>query len=335
MRNIIRIQLVFLTLLALAGTVAAQRERTIWSKQDADSAPAIAFSSDGSLLVLGRRDSNTSDFLNADNGNLIRSFSGQHNTTNEAVFTLDGQYLINGIGSGGSTLTLASWRVSDGTRLVGPIAAHNNGTNSVNLSPDGQYLVTSGIYSREIKLWHVPDLGLIRTIPNVDPNTPLSPRVKDTAFSPDGQLIASSDGYGIKLRRTVDGVLVLIIPSVEIPSIAFSPDGAYIAGAVESERAVKLWRVSDGTLVNALTVEGAFEFPRIAFSPSGSLVAAGYGNSDGSGAIKFWGVVDGRPLVSFPKANPVHSIAFSARRGIYAYAEYGGKVTVVFSPYIR
>ena len=86
MRNIVRIQLGFLTLLVLAGTVAAQRERTLWSKQDVDPALNVAFSTNGSLLALGREDSNTSDFLNAENGNLMRSFSGQHNTTNDLVF---------------------------------------------------------------------------------------------------------------------------------------------------------------------------------------------------------------------------------------------------------
>jgi len=331
-----KIQLVVLALLLLSGTVAAQRETIIWSKQDADPLLNVAFSTDGSMLALGRQDSNTSDFLDADTGNLIRSFTGNHNTTNDLVFTLDDQYLINGVGGGGSTLTLSLWRVSDGTRLIGPIGDHNNGTNSVSLSHDGQYLVTSGNFSRDIKIRRASDLTLILTIPNNDPHNPsLPPRVKDSAFSPDGQLIASSDIYGIKLRRSTDGVLVLTIPSAEIPSIAFSPNGVYIAGAVESEEAVKLWRVSDGALVFTLTVDTGFEFPRIAFSPSGSVIAACYGNSDGSGAIKFWRVTDGSVLAVFPKANHVHSIAFSPRPGIYAYTEFDGLVTVARARFVR
>jgi hypothetical protein len=60
--------------------------------------------------------------------------------------------------------------------------------------------------------------------------------VKDSAFSPDGQLIGNGDIYGIKLRRTVDGTLVLRIPNAEIVSISFSPDGSLIAGRNSSNR---------------------------------------------------------------------------------------------------
>src|SRR2546423_6134345 len=97
------VQFGFLALLASAGTLLAQ-ERIIWMKQDYDPLLNVAFSHDGSMLAgsmlaLGREDSNTSDFLRASDGKLIRSFSGSHNTTNDLVFTLDNQYLINGTGS--------------------------------------------------------------------------------------------------------------------------------------------------------------------------------------------------------------------------------------------
>jgi WD40 repeat protein len=75
-------------------------------------------------------------------------------------------------------LTLDLWRVSDGVCLL-RLGAHTNGTDSVDLSSDGQYPITSGIFSREIKVWHVPDLTLLLTIPNNDPQSPgLPPRVK-------------------------------------------------------------------------------------------------------------------------------------------------------------
>jgi len=83
-----------------------QDEWIIWTKQDADPYLNVAFSTDGSMLALGREDSNTTDLLKAKNGNLIRSLTATHNRTNEAVFTLDDQYLINGNGSSGETLTL-------------------------------------------------------------------------------------------------------------------------------------------------------------------------------------------------------------------------------------
>jgi WD40 repeat protein len=338
-RNCIRkIQLPVLILFIWSETALGQygqHERIIWTKQDADPYLNVAFSTNGSMLALGREDSNTTDLLNANDGNLIRSLTATHNRTNEAVFTLDDRYLINGNGSSGETLTLDLWRVADGVRLL-RLGAHNNGTNSVDLSSDGQYLVTSGIYSREIKVWHVPDLTLLLTIPNNDPQSPgLPPRVKDSAFSPDGQLIGNGDIYGIKLRRTVDGTLVLRIPNPEILSISFSPDGSLIAGAVESERAVKIWRVADGTLVRVLPVLSEFEFPRVAFDPNGKFVAAVYGSSNMAGAVQFWSVREGNSVAIYPKPNHVRTIAFSPSPGIFAYTEYGGQVTVSFAQFLQ
>ena len=58
MSDAVRIQFVLLTLLALAGlSAAALRKSTIWSKPDADSSLNITFSSDGTLLALGRESS--------------------------------------------------------------------------------------------------------------------------------------------------------------------------------------------------------------------------------------------------------------------------------------
>ena len=334
-RNVHLAALILFTWSGMAWGQYGQYERIIWQKQDADPYLNVAFSTNGSMLALGREDSNTTDLLNAKNGNLIRSLTASHNRTNEAVFTLDDQYLINGNGSSGETLTLDLWRVADGVRLL-RLGAHNNGTNSVDLSFDGQYVVTSGIYSREIKLWHVPELTLLLTIPNNDPQSPsLPPRVKDSAFSPDGQLIGNGDIYGIKLRRTVDGTLVLRIPNAEIVSISFSPNGTLIAGAVESERAVKIWRVADGSLFRVLPIASEFQFPRIAFTPAGDLIAAVYGSSGTSGAIQFWNVNDGRTVAIYPKPNHVRTIAFSPTQGIFGYTEYGGRVTVSFAPFIR
>ena len=326
-----KIQLLILTWLVSSGIVLAQ-ERIIWSKQDYDPLVNVAFSHNGAVLALGREDSNTADFLNARDGNLIRSFYGSHNRINDSVFTLDDQYLIDGNGGGGETLTLNLWRVSDGVRLL-RLGAHTNGTHSVSLSRDGQYLVTSGQFARELKVWHVPDLSLLLTIPNNDPESPtLPPRVKDSEFSPDGQLIGSGDIYGLKLRRAATGELVLRIRDVEIVSVAFSPDGTLIAGAVESQRVIKIWHVNDGTLVRTLAIGSEFQFPKIAFSPSGALIGAGYGSSNTTGAIQFWSVSTGRTIALYAKPNHVHSIAFSPKPGVYGYTEYGGRVTVASLP---
>lgn len=326
--------MLILALLLATGTALAQGERILWSKPDADPLLDVVFSNDGSILALGREDSNACDLLNASNGSLIRVFDASHNRVNDAVFTLDDQDLIVGTGSPGDTLTLDLWRVSDGVRLL-RLGAHTNGTHSVDLTSDGQFLLTSGTESRELKKWHVPDLNLVATFTNDDPDTGLPPEVNDSEFSPDDQLIGNCDIFGVKIRDAADGSLILKIPNFEIVSVAFSADGRFIAGASPSERAVKIWRVADGALVKILRVSTDFQFPRVAFTPSGNLIAAVYGSSDSAGAIQFWRVQDGRSVAVLAKPNHVHDIAFSPQPGVFAYTQYSGGVTVSFARFVQ
>jgi WD40 repeat protein len=334
-RNRVRqIHLLFFILLLCTGTAFAQRERILWSKPDADPLLNVVFSNDGTILALGREDSNTTDLLNAADGSLIRHLDATHNRVNDAVFTLDDQDLIVGTGSPGDTLTLDEWRVSDGVRLL-RLGAHTNGTHSVSLSSDGQLLLTSGTESRELKKWHVPDLNLITTFTNNDPDTGLPPEVDDSEFSPDEQLIGNGDIFGVKLRSATDGSLIRKIANAEIVSIAFSPDGTLIAGASPTERAVKIWSVADGTLVRTLPITTDFQFPRVAFTPNGLFIVAVYGSSNTAGAIQFWRVENGRRVAIFAKPNHVHDIAFSPEPGVFAYTQFSGGVTVSFLRFIR
>jgi WD40 repeat protein len=328
------LQLLVLTSLLSAGTVLAQREEILWSKPDADPLLNVVFSNDGTILALGREDSNTTDLLNASDGTIIRVLDATHNRVNDAVFTFDDQDLIVDTGSPGDTLTLDLWHVADGVRLL-RLGAHTNGTHSVDLTSDGQLLLTSGTESRELKKWSVPDLRLLATFTNDDPDTGLPPEVLDSEFSPDDQLIGNCDIFGVKIRNASDGSLIRKIANFEIVSVAFSPDGRFIAGASPDERAVKIWRVANGALVRTLNVSSDFQFPRIAFTPAGDLIVAVYGSSDVAGAIQFWRMKDGRSVALFPKPNQVHDIAFSPEPGIFAYTQYSGGVTVSFASFVH
>ena len=330
----ITFQLLVMAWLLADDAALAQGERILWSKPDADPLLNVVFSNDGTILALGREDSNSCDLLNASDGSLIRVLDASHNRVNDAVFTFDDQDLIVGTGSPGDTLTLDLWHVADGVRLL-RLGAHTNGTHSVDLTSDGEFLLTSGTESRELKKWRVPDLSLIATFTNNDPDTGLPPEVNDSEFSPDDQLIGNCDIFGVKIRNAIDGSLILKIPNDEIVSVAFSPDGRFIAGASPNEHAVKIWRVADGTLVRTLQVSSDFQFPRVAFTPSGKLIAAVYGSSDTAGAIQFWRMQNGRSVAILDKPNDVHDIAFSPQPGVFAYTQFSGGVTVSFARFIQ
>ena len=57
-----------------------------------------------------------------------------------------------------------------------------------------------------------------------------------------------------------------------VGSVAFSPDGQTLA-SVSGDRTIKLWRVSDGTLLRTLWHTGGVT--SVAFSPDGQTLASG------------------------------------------------------------
>ena len=73
--------------------------------------------------------------------------------------------------------------------------------------------------------------------------------VWSVAFSPDGQLLATSSvDKTVKFWRVTDGALVRTLVHPEgVTCIAFSPDGRTLATA-SYDKLVRLWRVSDGAL---------------------------------------------------------------------------------------
>jgi WD40 repeat protein len=328
-----RLILVYLGLSAFVAARAHGQETVIWEFTDAEPYKHVAFSHGGSILAVGYGSGNTSQFLNASDGSLIRSYGGPHNTTNALVFSPDDQYLITGVGGGGATLTLDLWRVADGVRLF-RLGDHLNGDNSISLSPDGQYVATSGNFGREINIWRIADMVRVTSIPNDTPGLDgVFARVKDVVYSPDGQFVATGDGYGLKIRRVSDGSIVFFTPSAEITSVDWSPDGQYIAAAVADEKVVKLYRAYDGALVRTFTVEAtAFDFPTIKFTPNGRFIAAGYNTGWDDGALEFWRVSTGRVAYLDYKSGAVISLAFGRKGATMAYTQFDGRIAMVTTP---
>lgn len=100
--------------------------------------------------------------------------------------------------------------------------------------------------------------------------------VTDVAFSPNGELVASSSTDGtVRLWRISDGSLLYVLEGHTnyVRSVAFSPDGNLLASG-SNDRTVRIWQVSDGTLIRTISSSFMGRVLRVIFSPDGSLFAA-------------------------------------------------------------
>src|SRR5207245_615564 len=101
--------------------------------------------------------------------------------------------------------------------------------------------------------------------------------------------------------------LILQAPAGAGPgSLAFSPDGARLAGGYDDDT-LRLWDGQTGQLLRTLG-QHLGEVMSVAFSPSGRLLASGSNN----GTLKLWDAVTGRRIRTLNShQSMVTSVAFS------------------------
>jgi WD40 repeat protein len=141
--------------------------------------------------------------------------------------------------------------------LLETMTAHTQAVVAVAFSPDGRWLASGGDDS-SIKLWRMPGGTIARTL------TGGTDHVYTLAFSPDGKWLASGrrergalgtlwkhvfgtrengeHGITVRLWRVSDGALQQSLTghSDDARSVAFSPEGAWLATGSE-DRTAMLW----------------------------------------------------------------------------------------------
>ena len=321
---------ILLLCLALAETVLAQGSPDIvWQAEH--SGKALAFSSDGRLLLAG------TNLWRASDGKKIRTFVLPYNGSgvNAVALSPDGQLAAIGIQAYNQNLDL--FRVGDGALIRGRITAHNNGTTSVAISPDGQ-LLASGGRDGTAKIWHLPDMTLVRTF---NGGVGYQARVFAVLFSLDGEILAVGGQGGVQLFRVSDGTLIQALNGASSTlSLAISPDDQFIAAgsnAIDQQGqctdcSIKTWRISDGALLQ--TIDGNNSgIISVDFSPDQPLIMAGSGDRVYDGVVRFWRRSDGA-LVRFFYQDPnngasyVTSAIYSPDGSLFAFARADGLVVV-------
>jgi WD40 repeat protein len=187
-------------------------------------------------------------------------------------------------------------------------------------------------YDRSVKCWPYQSsvlkgavfligcLSAVAALGQTNPAVIWSARVHDQglasmAVSPDGTMVATGAGdRTIKFLRVSDGAVSRTIPVPEnFVSVAFSPDGTLLAscGSSSLQAWLRLWRVSDGTLLRSILTVSDMSGNRLplAFSPDAGLVAAVVNRTN----VGMWQVSDGTlaRVLRGSKGGSINSIAFS------------------------
>jgi dipeptidyl aminopeptidase/acylaminoacyl peptidase len=198
---------------------------------------------------------------------------------------------------------LALWHTDDGWWSEERLRVGGFAQTAV-FSPDGRFLASGGAC---LALWELGSRGAnqFRRLPVTG--------VQALAFSPDSNFLAMTfeRNGNIILWDLAEGRKRAILPSGVpcILSVAFSPDGRYVAAGGNADIALlTVWNVN--TRERALRIDGEFGAVRsLAFSRDGASIAT---TGAYERAVRLWDVKSGRLLRSFSGHEMgTNSLAFS------------------------
>jgi WD40 repeat protein len=223
-----------------------------------DEIKSLAFSPDGKLPAAGD-DHNAITLWDVASGAQVRQMKEHEGTVTSLAFSPDGKLLV----SGGGDDTTRFWDVAGGNQLRRVKGGTNYATvNAVAFSPDGRSVANGALQLLDTTSGTVQD-----TLDDI--SGPLDRLV----FSPGGELLAGASLSNIPLWDGRTGRLLRKLKAQEnlITSIAFSPDGRFLASGAGWQHTV-LWDMAKSEPIAKLIAIGAADW--LVTSPDGHFDAS-------------------------------------------------------------
>lgn len=253
---------------------------------------STAISPDGKILAVGS--DKQIQLWDVTNGKKLKTLEGHNGNIWSLVFSPNGETLISC--SGDATIKLWNVRTGELQRTL----SHENWVNFVAISPDGETLVSA---YKTVRLWNTNTGELQKMVAGFGP----------IGFSPDGQILLSSDGKGkIQIRDARTGELRRTIRVSEssdegLSLMALAPDNKTVASVRVGKGTIEVWELRNGRRMYLLDGEVS-EVKAIAISPNSEILAS----ATGEGKIQLWNLRAGELLESFPAYSmAVKGVVFS------------------------
>jgi WD40 repeat protein len=257
---------------------SGEERRTLRNSNDVIN--SVAYSPEAALLAgaAGSPPPDTRDtrifVWRVETGALIQTMLGHQGGSTSVAISPDGQT----VASGGRDGLLKLWRTAGGA-LLKSIAGQSGGITAVAFTPDGQTVISAG-GAGTVLFRRVSDGAVVRTI--AAPNG-----IAAMGLSADGSLLVTGEsayGDNVRIWDAASGALVRVLAGHSngfVQGVAITGDGKTVMSGSGYAREVKLWRVSDGALMETYDREtgwGIMPQLPVAFGPDGSTF--GYGRTD-------------------------------------------------------